>query len=135
MNFWFSSIGKLLKKRKVYEKLNLSKPNSPCNLFSGLKVVSLICSKCKSGKYYIEKFSELFLHLNNNKNFNQCIKELIKNHFKEEVIEEFYCEKCKKKQSILKWQSILNFPKILMIVVSRFSFDPYAKKLCHRIVL
>lgn len=60
---------------------------------------------------------------------------MIDEYFKQEHINDFKCEKCKKTGEIVKTQEILAFPQILVTNVKRFVFSPKPKKLNNKIGL
>ncbi len=55
------------------------------------------------------------------------------NFFKDEIIDDYRCEKCNKINKISKSFEIVKFPEILIVFVKRFLFYPYMKKLKNRI--
>ena len=54
---------------------------------------------------------------------NVPIEDLIRYNFKQERIDDFKCERCKK-EGIIKSHSIIEYPKILILMIKRFAFFP-----------
>lgn len=55
--------------------------------------------------------------------------DLVWNYFKDEVIEDYHCDKCKQKTRIKKTQRIFKFPEILLVFIKRFRFFPEMEKI------
>ena len=60
---------------------------------------------------------------------------LIANFFKEEQIDDFLCEHCKKKSRIIKSQELFRFPEVLIVFIKRFVFYPKPKKLTNCVAI
>ena len=129
-NLKSSSIKSLIPKQKKWESLN--KKNIINNLFEGLMISGITCLKCKNSKFYFEKFMDLSIDLNQ-KNLTLNLTNLIDNLLIDEIIEDFKCEFCKKRNKIKKTHKIIQYPKILTISIKRFTFFPYPKKLNNKI--
>lgn len=129
-NLKSKSIKNLIPKKKKWETLN--KKNLINTLFEGIMINGITCLKCNSSKFYFEKFTELSIDLPQKSN-KLNLSNLIDNLLMDEIIEDFECEFCKKRNKIKKTHKIIKFPKILTISIKRFRYFPYPKKLNNRI--
>ena len=63
------------------------------------------------------------------------LEDIINEYFRQEHINDFKCDKCKKTGEIVKTQEILAFPKVLVVNVKRFVYYPQPKKLDNKVEL
>jgi ubiquitin C-terminal hydrolase len=97
-------------------------------MFEGVSQQSLKCLNCNSQTSKAEKFSELNLIISNlfeNLNFKKLENSLLQNikPFYLEDDNKYFCERCDAKQDAEKIHEYTRFPEILMINLSRFTFD------------
>jgi uncharacterized UBP type Zn finger protein len=78
------------------------------------------CAICNHVKYEIEK--KWYLTFNLNKNTDCSIEDFFKNFIKPEMIES-NCSNCFSNTFLTKTKKILNYPKIFILILNRFSND------------
>ncbi len=111
------------------------------NLYEGSMLCELTCLNCKFRSNYFEKFGDLSLDINKQMSYSKLWSEknnpplfdLISHFFKDETIQDFKCENCKKKTDVIKTHNFITFPRILIILIKRFLFYPKPKKLNQKI--
>ena len=89
------------------------------SIFIGETCSQLICSKCNSIRNRFEELYFLSLEMRNMNKISQCLDKYIN----EDLIDDFFCEKCNKKNTHIKKNSISKLPNILFIHLQRFSFN------------
>ena len=60
------------------------------------------------------------------------LRDCFHEYTKEELINEYYCGKCKKHQRCSKRLSIVRLPDVLMLTLGRFSFDSHTSAFGRR---
>lgn len=95
-------------------------------LFEGAFCSTITClnNKCRKSVQYFEKFGDLTLDIYRQMSCNNLWKKqpkvnmetMVSNYFKEEIIDDFKCEKCKQK-GISKKHEIVLFPQYLIVLV------------------
>jgi hypothetical protein len=89
------------------------------SIFTGETCSQLICTNCNSIRNRFEELLFLSLEMRNMNRINQCLDKYIN----EEMIDDFFCEKCNQKTRHRKRISINKLPNILFIHLQRFSFN------------
>jgi len=100
--------------------------------FAGNSETTLECSKCSTKKKRQEKFLDIVLNFDENKEHEILDElEMIRKGFEPEVLAEgIQCEKCKKvTPKTLKTTKLLKLPSYLIITLNRFKFEKVGVKL------
>jgi len=95
-------------------------------IFGGALASSVVCGKCKTYSKKIDRFIDISLEISGTDNLISCLAHFCK---PEELkgSNQYYCEKCKKRNDSIKKLSFENFPRILVIHLKRF--DNYQRKI------
>ena len=86
------------------------------NIFTGKTCSSVICEECNNVSNRFEDFYNLTLEVKNIGSLYESLEKLIV----PEKIEQFNCEKCKKKVTISKRSSLSKLPNVLFVHLKRF---------------
>ena len=90
------------------------------SIFTGETCSQLICTNgCNTIRNRFEELLFLSLEMRNMSKIEQCLDKYIA----EEVIEDYFCEKCNKKTKYIKKASINKLPNVLFIHLQRFAFN------------
>ena len=89
------------------------------NIFTGKTCSSVICEECATVSNKFEDFYNLTLEVKNINNLYDSLKKFIE----PEKIEEFNCDTCKKKVTIIKRTSLAKLPNVLFVHLKRFYMD------------
>lgn len=91
------------------------------NLFTGLYKTSIVCSECNNETVRFEPFTSLTIPIEDgiNTTLDECVKKFVK---EEEMIKDnqYRCTPCNKKVDAIKYISIWDAPKVLIIHLIRF---------------
>ena len=63
------------------------------------------------------------------------MEDIIIEFFKKEIINDYKCDNCERKEKIAKTMEIIKFPRILIVNVKRFIHYPIMKKLNNKIAV
>eukprot|EP01088_Endostelium_zonatum_P020559 TRINITY_DN7633_c0_g1_i2.p1 TRINITY_DN7633_c0_g1~~TRINITY_DN7633_c0_g1_i2.p1 ORF type:complete len:1019 (-),score=151.37 TRINITY_DN7633_c0_g1_i2:53-3109(-) len=103
------------------------------SLFQGEYLRQTECLECGNKTNQKDEFYELDLNIENKTNLSDCIAE----HFNEETLSGYACDKCSKKDANAKRTlSVLKFPPVLNVQLLRFVYDvgtKNKKKLFHKL--
>lgn len=126
------------KQRYLIANMNLSwfrsLKNEQCFITEhmfGQSISQMLCMKCKNITHTPEIFNHITLSLTPNKNM-ETIDELLQRHFANETMDGFKCDCCKSTTSAKKTVKLWKLPKLLVIILKRFSYD--ATKLRNNII-
>ena len=90
------------------------------SIFTGETCSQLICTNgCNTIRNRFEELLFLSLEMRNMNKIEQCLDKYIA----EEIIDDFFCEKCNKKTRHIKRISINKLPNVLFVHLQRFSFN------------
>jgi ubiquitin C-terminal hydrolase len=92
------------------------------DMIFGMVRIQYSCGNCTAVHNRWETFNTLKVSLCKDLSLLECIE----SEFKDEIIDDYLCEKCNKKSQTLKQSSIWKLPKILTITLKRFT--PFGTK-------
>lgn len=100
---------------------NIYKNDYSCvsDFFSGQILTVYTCQVCQKQSVILEKFRELVLPISGINNLTEGLH----SYFGEEIIANFSCDKCKKKQNGTKNLFLFSAPEYLFIIFSRYSYS------------
>uniref|UniRef100_A0A914LJV5 Ubiquitin carboxyl-terminal hydrolase 36 n=2 Tax=Meloidogyne incognita TaxID=6306 RepID=A0A914LJV5_MELIC len=100
-------------------------PSTPIEqIFGGNMRNQVVCNTCNSEHINYERIREMNLGLT--RTYNADVVTLIDDFFKDEQLQNFFCSKCKKKQTATRHTFLLSAPCVLIIQIKRF--NPYGGK-------
>ena len=121
-----SDMNEMINEKKK-EEINLIE-----NIFQGSLKKIIKCSNCKNEYEFFEPFFSLSIPIPNwNSNINHPIslESCLELFFDEEMIEDWFCEKCKMKTNSLLTTQIFKIPKVLIIhIIKPFQSSSYYNK-------
>lgn len=111
---------KLKEKFDYYNvKLNNNKLSKWQSLIQGFYLNIIRCTKCNNTLYNFESFITLNLNITDK---NLSVVDMIKQIYKEEVnCDDWVCGKCNEKTKYIKQTKLWSLPKVIFIVINRFS--------------
>ena len=89
------------------------------SVFTGKSLSQMICGGCGNSRAKVEDFNFLSIEVKNMKEINDSLEKYIS----PEKIDEYNCEACKKKVTLLKKNSIVELPNILIFHLQRILFN------------
>jgi len=89
------------------------------SVFTGKTLSQMICSECKNSRSKFEDFNFLSIEVKNMK----VIKDSLEKYITPEKIDDYNCEACKKKVTLLKQNSIVELPNVLIFHLQRILFN------------
>ena len=110
----------IINKKQTNEELQKTVKETKCKFYDNYaQKNSIITTLCDKGKRENEKI-ENYIHVNKDISLDDTFEILREEELLEEN-NEWFCEKCKKKQKAFKKIEVYNAPKILIIQIKRFS--------------
>lgn len=85
------------------------------------------CKTCKNRSSICEEFITLPLAIQKVQSLSQSIEEFLK----DEIIQDYMCEKCQKRRAAVKRTRISRLPRYLIFHLKRFKYFPKTNKITH----
>lgn len=89
------------------------------DIFFGQFINTSICKTCQNEHISFEPYNNLQLGIENSETLLNCLD----NYFKEETIDDYFCDNCNSKQQCIKDHKIISTPEYLIIQLKRFVYD------------
>jgi len=114
----------LLIKECPYKQTNLNSVSGPfIPIYHGKTKTSICCLNCKTIKYIFEEYNSINLNIPlENSNLIDLFKCYLEKEIHTDMDNLYYCETCKCKQVYEKKINLQTLPKILIIVLKRYTF-------------
>ncbi|KAL7069806.1 hypothetical protein ACQ4LE_010900 [Meloidogyne hapla] len=101
-------------------KVNGLSPSTPIEqIFGGNMRNQVVCNTCNAEHINYERIREMNLGLT--RTCNADVEALIDDFFRDEQLQNFFCSKCKKKQTATRHTFLLSAPYVLIIQIKRFN--------------
>lgn len=135
------NLDRVLQYYPTWRQDQVQKEDSLVNaLLEGELLFNVKCLHCFQDSYGLERFGEMPLNLDREvsvANFDErrrvTFEKLVAGYFRQESIDDFRCEKCGQVGETVREQTVVRFPKILVVLIKRFLFFPKMQKLSNRV--